>query len=279
MTRQKLLPKKTYSLEKAAEYISINYGLKVDKYDLFQHIQDGQLTASIYIEGSKKSLKTITGKSVSFEIFDEKSYIKVLDASKLIAITEHCFGNNALDPTNNFSFSVCMYSFCRKSTNIFFKECCTAVFSGYFNIPIFYLKNSKCIFNCGYSELYSDNADLLLNIGFFHDEFEIDMNDIYILHSNLIKFLNSFDLINTSDITNYTAQLLKEMEEKNRDVSGKSLTSYLNIIQALKDELIEKGKFENQTEIIELLSCKYQGYIGLTESNLRDKFAKANNIK
>ncbi|HDR1923632.1 TPA: hypothetical protein QB653_002145, partial [Pasteurella multocida] len=53
----------------------------------------------------------------------------------------------------------------------------------------------------------------------------------------------------------------------------------LNIIQALKDELIEKGKFENQTEIIELLSCKYQGYIGLTESNLRDKFAKANNIK
>lgn len=62
-------------------------------------------------------------------------------------------------------------------------------------------------------------------------------------------------------------------------LNPKSETSYLNIIQALKDELLAEGKFKNQSELITFLADKYQGYTGLTESNLRGKFAKANQIK
>ncbi|MDO4431396.1 MAG: hypothetical protein Q4B95_08965 [Lonepinella koalarum] len=65
----------------------------------------------------------------------------------------------------------------------------------------------------------------------------------------------------------------------NKEINQKSETSYLNIIQALKDELLATGNHKNQSELIEFLSGKYQGYTGLTESNLRDKFAKANQIK
>ncbi|HDR1806400.1 TPA: SlyX protein, partial [Pasteurella multocida] len=75
------------------------------------------------------------------------------------------------------------------------------------------------------------------------------------------------------------ANLYKQIESKNKEVSGKSETSYLNIIQALKDELLASGKFKDQTELLLFLSDRYTGYTGLTESNLRDKFAKANNIK
>ncbi|HGO5823475.1 TPA: hypothetical protein ACK3JW_001144 [Mannheimia haemolytica] len=65
----------------------------------------------------------------------------------------------------------------------------------------------------------------------------------------------------------------------NKEINQKSETSYLNIIQALKDELLATGNYKNQADLIESLAGKYQGYAGLTESNLRDKFAKANQIK
>ena len=68
-------------------------------------------------------------------------------------------------------------------------------------------------------------------------------------------------------------------QPNNKEVFGKSETSYLNIIQALKDELIDNTKFRNQSDLINYLSEKYTGYQGLTESNLRDKFARANLIR
>lgn len=68
--------------------------------------------------------------------------------------------------------------------------------------------------------------------------------------------------------------------ELNKEVSGKSETSYLNIIQALKDELLNgKERFKNQDDLVKFLSDKYIGYTGLSETNLREKFAKANKIQ
>lgn len=65
----------------------------------------------------------------------------------------------------------------------------------------------------------------------------------------------------------------------NKEPSLKSETSYLNIIQALKDELLECSTLKNQDDLIKYLTDKYTGYSGLSEANLRDKFAKANKIK
>lgn len=73
-------------------------------------------------------------------------------------------------------------------------------------------------------------------------------------------------IIENSKLKDEIANLHKQMESK--EVSGKSKTSYLNIIQALKDELIENGKFENQTELIEFLSCPTELYYS-TNSNTK----------
>lgn len=54
--------------------------------------------------------------------------------------------------------------------------------------------------------------------------------------------------------------------------------SLLNIISALRDMLTDKGIYKNQAEIIEYLANEAEGY-GLSEANLRAKFAEANKLK
>lgn len=74
---------------------------------------------------------------------------------------------------------------------------------------------------------------------------------------------------------------IEELQKKNDDkkISGKSETSYLNMIQSLKDVCLSENRFKNQDELIAWLANQYQGYTGLSEANLRDKFSKANRIK
>lgn len=71
----------------------------------------------------------------------------------------------------------------------------------------------------------------------------------------------------------------KKIGESSREISGKSETSYLNLIQALKELCLSENSFDNQEELIVYISEQYQGYTGLSEANLRDKFSKANKIK
>lgn len=93
------------------------------------------------------------------------------------------------------------------------------------------------------------------------DKTDFLLNQIRIAYNDLMAFIG------------------KPVLSENKEVTDKSETSYLNIIQALKDELLATGNHKNQADLIEFLSEKYQGYTGLTSSNLRDKFAKANQIK
>lgn len=143
-----------------------------------------------------------------------------------------------------------------------------------------------------YSSDYSfdDNDGYILDTYFFDkkeflDFFHLPYNAESLSKSNTerenfeelqAKITNPEDQIQEQQSTvNSTEILLVE----NKNLSPKSETSYLNIIQALKDELLATGRFKNQAELISFLSDKYTGYTGLTESNLRDKFAKANQIK
>lgn len=64
--------------------------------------------------------------------------------------------------------------------------------------------------------------------------------------------------------------------KKAEEVNDKK--SLLNIISALKDTLIDKGVYKNQAGIIEYLANEAEGY-GLSEANLKAKFAEANKLK
>lgn len=64
-----------------------------------------------------------------------------------------------------------------------------------------------------------------------------------------------------------------------KEVKGKSETSYLNLILALKEVCLSNNTFKNQEELIIYLASTYQGYVGMSESNIRDKFAKSSHFK
>ncbi len=64
-----------------------------------------------------------------------------------------------------------------------------------------------------------------------------------------------------------------------KEVKGKSETSYLNLILALKEVCLSDNIFKNQEELIIYLASTYQGYVGMSESNIRDKFAKSSHFK
>lgn len=88
---------------------------------------------------------------------------------------------------------------------------------------------------------------------------DIFLDEILVLHDDLIDFLNLDEHINSQ-----------------KQISGKSETAYLNIIGALLETALKSGQFKNQAELIAHLEQHYQGYPGLSESNLKMKFAAAN---
>ena len=72
--------------------------------------------------------------------------------------------------------------------------------------------------------------------------------------------------------------LLREKMTEKKAKQTDDRKSLLNIISALRDTLTDKGIYKNQAEIIEYLANEVEGY-GLSEANLRAKFAEANKLK
>lgn len=122
----------------------------------------------------------------------------------------------------------------------------------------------------------------------YHYSYDGDRSEDYIDEKNYEEFNNSgacdlaYELWKENKDTFLTKLKAKRPNneiEPTKEVSGKSETSYLNIIQALKDELLkDKERFKTQDDLIKYLSEQYQGYTGLSDTNLREKFAKANKI-
>ncbi|MDO4640788.1 MAG: hypothetical protein Q4A84_03670 [Neisseria sp.] len=75
----------------------------------------------------------------------------------------------------------------------------------------------------------------------------------------------------------------QQLEAENQNLTGikkqiDDRTALLNIVYALKVTLTDKGTFNNQAAVIDYLSNEFSSY-GLSESNLRAKFAEANQTK
>lgn len=112
------------------------------------------------------------------------------------------------------------------------------------------------------SQLYSqdDKSDALYLFIGVTDTTDFLRNQIRISHADLLAFIG------------------EPIKAENKPLNEKTRTSYLNIIAALVGTLLEdKERFPSQNKLIEHLSYNYQGYTGLSEANLRDKFSQANN--
>nr|DAK40501.1 MAG TPA: protein of unknown function (DUF5320) [Caudoviricetes sp.] len=152
---------------------------------------------------------------------------------------------------------------------------------------------------CGYIDEFPDIyvntfSGLYLHLPICENKTELYLEDVYIIHEDMIEFLKLFSVIDDSyeqqeetqklknqirDKNKQIEELQKQIGESSREISGKSETSYLNLIQALKELCLSENSFGNQEELIVYISEQYQGYTGLSEANLRDKFSKANKIK
>lgn len=317
MTNQRFLPKKAYSINDAVKYISLNHNITITEFDLLEYIQNGDLQASIFLDGGLTRVDSINRKRLEknnllgirkeelflqFSRLESKAKIKHNKDFEVITIE---LKNIYFDLTVILNDNYYLENYFEENDIIKlftgemdrFKN---LLFSGYFPL-------SKEMFEvCNIHELKEQGFidefdDIRINIGenfYFHLPFEenrtpLSLKDIVILHKDMIDFLELFSVINIEnkqeELQNLKEQLnsknaelanlYKQNENQSKEISGKSETSYLNIIQALKDELLETGNHKNQADLIEFLSEKYQGYTGLTSSNLRDKFAKANQIK
>lgn len=157
---------------------------------------------------------------------------------------------------------------------------------GYFQIPKEFLDISEDFNIYGIKVLADNTLDIYVLEELIEENESTFKTESLIIHfeKGLLvpkdEVLISKDgLLNAIDIIKEQNSIALEQIFPKDEISKKSETSYLNIIQALKDELLETGNHKNQADLIEFLSEKYQGYTGLTSSNLRDKFAKANQIK
>lgn len=65
MSTRKFLPKKAYSISDAVKYISLNHNITISEKDLLEYIQNGDIQASIYLDGRINKIDCINKKEIS----------------------------------------------------------------------------------------------------------------------------------------------------------------------------------------------------------------------
>ena len=94
---------------------------------------------------------------------------------------------------------------------------------------------------------------------------------------NIIRASKNELCIMQDDLIKLQKELLNRIKgEKTKEINDKK--SLLNIISGLKELIIDKGVKKNRAEIIDYLINETEGY-GISEANLKAKFAEANKLK
>lgn len=315
MTNQRFLPKKAYSINDAVKYISLNHNITITEFDLLEYIQNGDLHASIFLDGGLTRVDSINRKRLEknnllgirkeelflqFSRLESKAKIKHNKDFEVITIE---LNNIYFDLTIILSDNYYLENYFEENDIIKlftgemdrFKN---LLFSGYFPLSkeMFEAYNIHELKEQGFIDEFDD---IRMNIGenfYFHLPFEenrtpLSLKDIVILHKDMIDFLELFSVINVEnkqeELQNLKEQLnsknaelanlYKQNENQSKEISGKSETSYLNIIGALLETVLQGGQFKDQEALIEHLSSHYKGYAGLSERNIKGKFAAAKN--
>lgn len=318
MVSQKFLPKKAYSIIDAVKYISLNYNINISEYDLLEYIQSGDLQASIHLDGRINKIDRVNKREIphnkTLNIRNEEIFLQFSQVETKSEIEHNENFEIYRIKLNNIYFSIDVilndayylpdYFSKNDEIKLYTGELDrfrNLVFNGYFPLSkeVFEPYNTLELIEHGYIEEFPDIyvntfSGLYLHLPICENRTELYLEDVYIIHEDMIEFLKLFSVIDDSyeqqeetqklknqirDKNKQIEELQKQIGESSREISGKSETSYLNLIQALKELCLSENSFGNQEELIVYISEQYQGYTGLSEANLRDKFSKANKIK
>lgn len=225
MSNQKFLPKKSYSLEDAAKYISLNHQIDISVRDLLEYIQNGELIASVYLSGNKVNIDYVNRKEVNFiknsdkyrelrPYYSECSLYFRLNLQKF-EIQEHEDYSWLHKKDSFLDFYICLP---KKSYSIesLRKTDRLSIYDG--NVGKVEAIDFEGYFQISGAELNSFNVDCLIDKGFLEsfpkymmaiyeniicflyidkNKTPLYLDDICILHEHLIDFLKLFSVIDT----------------------------------------------------------------------------------
>ena len=296
----------------------MNYNINISEYDLLEYIQSGDLQASIHLEGRINKIDSVNKREIphnkTLNIRNEEIFLQFSQGETKSEIEHNENFEIYRIKLNNIYFSIDVilndayylpdYFSKNDEIKLYTGELDrfrNLVFNGYFPLSkeVFKPYNTLELIERGYIEEFPDIyvntfSGLYLHLPIYENRTELYLDDIYIIHEDMISFLKLFSVIDESyeqqeeiqklknqisDKNKQIEEFQKKIGESSREISGKSETSYLNLIQALKELCLSENSFGNQEELIVYISEQYQGYTGLSEANLRDKFSKANKIK
>ena len=318
MVSQKFLPKKAYSISDAVKYISLNYNINISEYDLLEYIQSGDLQASIHLDGRIDKIYSVNKKEIPhnkmlnirneeiFLQFSQKDIEPEIEHNENYNIYRIKLNNVyfSIDVILNDAYYLPEYFSENDEIKLYTGELDrfrNIVFNGYFPLskwvfePYNTVELVECCYIEGFPDIYVNTfSGLYLHLPIEENRTKLYLGDVYIIHKDMIAFLELFSVIDESyeqqeevqkfknqisDKNKQIEELQKQIGKTSKEISGKSETSYLNLIQSLKEVCLSEKNFSNQEELIVYISEKYQGYTGLSEANLRDKFSKANKIQ
>lgn len=260
MLKQRFLPKQAYSISDAVKYISLNYDINISERDVISYIQTGELKSSIHIDGNMNKIYSINKKEIDsnkkIEVRTEEIFLK-FDKVETKAKINHIedFEVFRID-LNSVYFNLKIIlddkfyldDFFKKSDEIKlysgeldkFKN---ILFSGYFpiNTQTFREYNTDELIRLGGIDEF---PDIVMNVESFYihipvveNRTGITLDDLCILHRDIIDFLELFNVIDSDDNQDEINRLRNDLELKNRQIE-----EFLPNEEKFKEELLIKDK-------------------------------------
>lgn len=257
----KFLPKQAYSITDAVKYISLNYDINISERDLIGYIQTGELKASIYLDGRLSKIESINRKELSkdmaLEVRNEEIFLQ-FNKSEINAKINHIkdFEIFRID-INNIYFNLIIilndrfylddYFESNNQINLYSGELDkfqNIIFNGYFpvsNLILNEYNTDELIETGGINEFpdikMSIDDDFYIHIPIYENRTGIRLEDLHILHKDIVSFLEFFSIIDSEDKQDEIQRLKNKLELK-----GKQTEELLPALEKLKDELSEKDK-------------------------------------
>ena len=266
---KRMRPKKAYSLEKAVDYMSINYGIRIDRDDLLDYLRDGVLVSSVYLTGNNKCISSIDREDIPANSVTIEPYGCNFKIDKDLAEVDHFLDEQTHVHYKSKNIFLTLFYY-HKVDDVFLGEI-SKVFNGsemgnfwlggYFKIPSHSFTdiiNREMIYFPMTLSVNSDENNLEIFID-NHYEAKLPIHQICILHEDLMMFLASMGVIDdTYKIPEEISKLKAKISElENEKSSAKLSTKTKNTMARLIVNLIDlQYGCKNQTDIIKAFKKK-----------------------
>lgn len=231
MSDLKVLPQKAYSLKDAVQYVESEYNVLLDERKLLNYMKEGDLTASIHIEGNKKRIEYIDFLDKEIKVFPEESFLTIKNSKdKLLKTGDTIYGTNVYDKHNMTNISFCIndknVNVMDKIENISFKDLSLVRYSGYFRIT-----RETLFFNIDdlpdnsfllppVINFVSNDSSIHIKLASTPEKIKLGINNICILHEDLMDFLNlklkNETNLNLDNCLYLLGEVLNAVKSKNR---------------------------------------------------------------